>query len=96
VRDPAILILDEATSSVDNATELAIQKTLAKIGQGRTIITITHRLSLAKQADRILVLKKGTIVEQGTHVGLLQQDHVYANLWKLYNGEPLTHPELIE
>lgn len=96
VRDPSILILDEATSSVDNATELAIQKALAKIGQDRTIITITHRLSLAKQADRIFVLKKGTIVEQGTHEELLRNDDVYANLWKLYNGETLTHPELIE
>jgi ATP-binding cassette subfamily B protein len=95
VRDPAILILDEATSSVDNATELAIQKSLSKIGQERTMILIAHHLSMVKQADVIFVLKKGAIVEQGTHEELITQDRVYANLWKLQNGEPLTHPELI-
>ncbi len=95
IRDPAILILDEATSSVDNATELAIQKSLSKIGQERTMILIAHRLSMVKQADVIFVLKKGAIVEQGTHEELIIQDRVYANLWKLQNGESLTHPELI-
>jgi ATP-binding cassette subfamily B protein len=95
VRDPAILILDEATSSVDNATELAIQKSLTKIGHGRSMILIAHRLSMVKQADIIFVLKKGAIVEQGTHEELIANDKVYANLWKLQNGESLTHPELI-
>lgn len=96
VRNPAIIILDEATSAVDNATELAIQKALVKIGQNRTIITITHRLALTKRANRIFVLKKGTIVEQGSHEELLKNDDLYANLWKLHTGEKLTHPELIE
>ncbi|MHB9147166.1 MAG: ABC transporter ATP-binding protein [Candidatus Amoebophilus sp.] len=95
VRNPAILILDEATSSVDNATELAIQRSLSKIGQGRTMILIAHRLSMVKHADKIFVLKKGSIAEQGTHEELLQHDNVYANLWKLQMGETLTHPELI-
>ncbi|MCU0318100.1 MAG: ABC transporter ATP-binding protein/permease [Amoebophilaceae bacterium] len=95
VRDPAILILDEATSAVDNATELAIQKSLAKISQGRTTLLIAHRLSTVKQADQIFVLKSGEIVEQGTHHTLLKQDGLYANLWKLQTGENLTHAELL-
>lgn len=95
VRDPAILILDEATSAVDNETELAIQKSLASISEGRTMVLIAHRLSTVKQADQIFVLKRGTVVEQGTHEELLQQDRLYANLWKLQTGERLTHAELL-
>jgi ATP-binding cassette, subfamily B, bacterial len=95
VRNPAILILDEATSAVDNATELAIQQSLAQISQGRTTLLIAHRLSTVKQADQIFVLKHGKIVEQGTHQTLLQQNCLYANLWKLQTGEELTHAELL-
>ena len=95
VRRPSVLILDEATSSVDNETELIIQKSLTNIGKGRTMILIAHRLSMVKHADRIFVLNKGEIVEQGNHNELLKYDKVYANLWKLQNGEDLTHPELI-
>lgn len=95
VRDPAILILDEATSAVDNETELAIQKSLASISEGRTMILIAHRLATVRQVDQIFVLKQGAIVEQGTHEELLQQDRLYANLWKLQTGERLTHAELI-
>ena len=95
VRNPTILILDEATSAVDNETELAIQRSLASISQGRTTILIAHRLSTVKQADQIFVLKQGAIIEQGTHEELLQQDRLYANLWKLQTGERLTHAELI-
>lgn len=95
VRNPGILILDEATSAVDNATELAIQRALEKIGKNRTMILIAHRLSTVKQADKIFVLQQGTIVEQGTHHQLLQADRLYANLWKLQTGEHLTHAELI-
>lgn len=91
VRNPAILILDEATSAVDNATELAIQQSLAQKSQGRTTIIMAHRLSTVKQADQIFVLKHGDIVERGTHHNLLQQDGLYANLWKLQTGERLTH-----
>jgi ATP-binding cassette subfamily B protein len=89
------LILDEATSAVDNATELAIQQSLAQISQGRTTLLIAHRLSTVKQADQIFVLKHGKIVEQGTHQTLLQQNCLYANLWKLQTGEELTHAELL-
>ena len=95
VRNPAILILDEATSAVDNATELVIQQSLAQISQGRTTLLIAHRLSTVKQADQIFVLKHGKIVEQGTHQILLQQNGLYANLWKLQTGENLTHAELL-
>jgi ATP-binding cassette, subfamily B, bacterial len=95
VRNPAILILDEATSAVDNAMELAIQQSLAQISQDRTTLLIAHRLSTVKQADQIFVLKHGEIVEQGTHTALLQQDRFYANLWKLQTGEDLTHVELL-
>ena len=95
VRNPSILILDEATSAVDNATELAIQQSLAQISQGRTTLLIAHRLSTVKQADQIFVLRHGEIVEQGTHHALLQQDRLYANLWKLQTGENLTHAELL-
>lgn len=95
VRNPSILVLDEATSAVDNETELAIQIALTKISKHRTMILIAHRLSTVKQADHIFVLKQGSIIEQGKHQELLQQDRLYANLWKLQIGEPLTHAELI-
>ncbi len=95
VRDPVILILDEATSAVDNATELAIQQSLAKTSNGRTTILIAHRLSTVRKADRIFVLKHGKIIEQGTHQDLLQQDQLYANLWKLQTGEHLTNVEIL-
>lgn len=95
VCNPVILILDEATSGVDNATELAIQQSLAQISQGRTTLLIAHRLATVRQADCIFVLQHGEIVEQGTHQALLQQDRLYANLWKLQTGENLTHAELL-
>jgi len=95
VRNPAILILDEATSAVDNETELAIQKSLAKISQDRTTILIAHRLSMVKQADQIFVLQQGSIVEQGTHEALLQQGRIYTNLWRLQTGQHPTSARLI-
>lgn len=94
VRDPSILILDEATSAVDNATELAIQRSLSRISQGRTTLLIAHRLATVKQADQIFVLKSGEIIEQGTHESLLQRNGFYTELWKLQAGETLTHDEL--
>lgn len=86
VRNPAILIFDEATSSVDNETELAIQESLMQLGRHCTILMIAHRLSTVKQADQIFVLKHGEIVEKGTHQTLLQQHSYYAHLWKLQTG----------
>ncbi len=79
--DPALLILDEATSSVDTRTELLIQKAMDRLMQGRTSFIIAHRLSTIRDADLILVLKDGDIIEQGTHQQLLQKDGFYASLY---------------
>ncbi|GAX05964.1 multidrug ABC transporter ATP-binding and permease protein [Secundilactobacillus pentosiphilus] len=80
--DPKILILDEATSSVDTRTEIEIQKAMDKLMQGRTSFVIAHRLSTIKDADLILVMNEGTIIEQGTHQSLLQQNGFYADLYR--------------
>jgi ATP-binding cassette subfamily B protein len=78
---PAIRILDEATSSVDTRTEVLIQKAMDNLMQGRTSFIIAHRLSTIRNADRILVMDKGDIVEQGTHEELLQKDGFYASIY---------------
>lgn len=85
--DPAILILDEATSSVDTRTEVLIQKAMDKLMKGRTSFVIAHRLSTIRNADRILVLRDGDIVEHGTHDELLEAHGFYA---ELYNSQFLT------
>jgi ATP-binding cassette, subfamily B, multidrug efflux pump len=79
--DPAILILDEATSSVDSRTELLIQKAMNELMKGRTNFVIAHRLSTIRDADLILVMNDGAIIETGTHEGLLEQDGFYADLY---------------
>jgi len=79
--DNPILILDEATSSVDTRTEIRIQKAMNNLMKGRTSFVIAHRLSTIKDADVILVMKDGDIVEQGTHEELLQKDGFYASLY---------------
>lgn len=83
VRDPKILILDEATANVDTETEALIQKSLLKMRQNRTTIAIAHRLSTIKDADLILVLDKGEVVEHGTHEELLQLQGQYYDLYRL-------------
>ncbi|BBH23755.1 ABC transporter [Paenibacillus baekrokdamisoli] len=80
--DPAILILDEATSSVDTRTEIQIQRAMNELMQGRTSFVIAHRLSTIRDADLILVMKQGTVIEQGTHEGLLAQGGFYAELYE--------------
>lgn len=77
--DPEILILDEATSSVDTRTEILIQKAMDHLMEGRTSFVIAHRLSTIKNADTILVMKDGDIIEQGNHEELLAKGGFYAN-----------------
>ena len=79
--DPKILILDEATSSVDTRTEVLIQKAMDRLMHGRTSFVIAHRLSTIRDADLILVMKDGDIVEQGTHAQLLASEGYYASLY---------------
>ena len=88
LKDPPVLILDEATSSVDNETEAAIQRSMERISQGRTTIVIAHRLSTVRNADRIFVLEDGVLAEEGTHDELAGEDAgIYAGLWKVQTGE---------
>jgi ATP-binding cassette subfamily B protein len=80
--DPRLLILDEATSALDGRTEEAIQATLRKVRAGRTTLVIAHRLSTISDADLILVLRRGKIVERGRHAELLEKAGEYAALWR--------------
>jgi ATP-binding cassette, subfamily B, bacterial len=90
LKDPPVLILDEATSSVDNETEALIQRSLEKIAVGRTTIIIAHRLSTVRNADRVFVLERGQLVEQGRHDDLVAAGGIYARLWSVQTGERWT------
>lgn len=91
--DPAILVLDEATSSIDTITELHIQEALYRLMAGRTSIVIAHRLNTVRQADRILVLDGGRIIEQGTHEALAAAGGHYSSLVKGGSGPVLAHAD---
>ena len=83
VHKPRVLVLDEATSSVDSLSEQLIQQATEKLTKGRTSVVIAHRLSTVQYADRILVLDKGVIIEQGNHQELLAQEGAYKKLYDL-------------
>ena len=87
LKNPPILLLDEATSALDTETEQGIQEALRRAGQGRTVITIAHRLSTVADADHIIVLEDGRIVEEGSHTDLLDRDGRYAGLWRRQASE---------
>ncbi len=86
LKDAPILLLDEATSALDSEVEAAIQESLDKMMENKTVIAIAHRLSTIAAMDRLIVLDKGHIVEQGTHSELLAQNGLYAKLWKHQSG----------
>lgn len=90
LKDPSILILDEATSSLDSATEADVQAALEAASQGRTTLVVAHRLSTIADADQIIVLDGGRVVERGTHAALIASDGLYANLWRHQAEEPET------
>ena len=87
LKDAPLLVLDEATSAVDNETEAALQRSIERISRDRTTIVIAHRLSTVRHANRILVLEEGRVVEDGRHEDLLALNGVYARLWSVQTGE---------
>lgn len=97
LKNAPILVLDEATSALDSDTEAAVQDKLTLLMEGKTVIAIAHRLSTIARMDRIVVIDKGRIIEEGTPQQLLDLDGVYARLWKRqtggYIGDRLDDPE---
>ncbi|MES1202551.1 MAG: ABC transporter ATP-binding protein/permease [Pseudomonadota bacterium] len=88
LKNPKILVLDEATSSLDSATEAEVQSALHEAAKGRTTVVVAHRLSTIADADQIIVLDDGRIVEQGSHASLIARDGLYADLWRRQAEEP--------
>ena len=87
LKNAPLLILDEATSAVDNETEAALQRSINKISRDRTAVIIAHRLSTVRNADRILVLDQGAIVEDGSHEELVLKGEIYARMWAVQTGQ---------
>ena len=84
LKNPPVLLLDEATSALDNESEKLVQESLERLAKGRTTLTIAHRLTTIRNADKILVLTEDGIAEQGSHRELIEKDGIYAELYKLY------------
>jgi ABC-type transport system involved in Fe-S cluster assembly fused permease/ATPase subunit len=95
LKTPRILIFDEATSALDSKSEKAIQAELKRIAANRTTLTIAHRLSTIADADQILVMDKGSIIERGSHRELLAANGAYANMWELQQQEEQTRLQLV-
>tara|TARA_B100000614_G_scaffold255176_1_gene271748 strand:- start:589 stop:1413 length:825 start_codon:yes stop_codon:yes gene_type:complete len=87
LKDAPVLVLDEATSAVDNETEAALQRSISKISKDRTAIIIAHRLSTIRNAERIVVLENGEIIEDGNHEKLVLLEGTYARMWAVQTGE---------
>jgi ATP-binding cassette subfamily B protein len=90
LNDPAIIVFDEATSDVDTETEERIQASIDRLVEDRTAFVIAHRLSTIRDADRIVVMDDGEIVEQGAHAELLGEHGEYADLWHAQADDPAT------
>ena len=89
LRNPDLLVLDEATSSLDSISEKAVQKALEEMHENRTILIVAHRLSTVLNADRIVVLDAGRVVEQGSHVELLARNGKFAQMWELQSSSEM-------
>ena len=85
LKNPPVLILDEATSALDNESEHIVQQSLERLAHGRTTLTIAHRLTTVRNADRIIVLTADGIAETGSHNELIKKNGIYANLYKMYS-----------
>ena len=86
LKDAPILLLDEATSALDSEVEAAIQQSLYRLMEGKTVVAIAHRLSTIAAMDRLIVLDRGRVVEEGTHASLLANNGLYARLWAHQSG----------
>ena len=90
LKDAPILVLDEATSALDSESEVAIQEALHKLMEGKTVISIAHRISTLREMDRIIVLEDGQIIEDGNHDSLKEAGGIYQRLWEHQAGGFLT------
>ena len=90
MKNPRILLLDEATSSLDTESERLVQEALQRLMENRTTFVVAHRLSTIQRADRILVLDKGQLVEEGTHTQLMERKGLYHYLYTIRLNEPTT------
>ncbi|MFC1680027.1 ABC transporter ATP-binding protein, partial [Elusimicrobiota bacterium] len=88
LKNPGLLVLDEATSNLDSTSESEVQKALERLMEGRTVIVIAHRLSTIQNADRIYVLNQGEVAESGSHSALLERDGLYRRLYEIQMSEP--------